>query len=238
MFSESAAEHAVNAGTSLNLLLAEATGGSGAVSYELSPALPSALRFDAEIRTITGTAPGGLSYTGTLTARDPDCDEDSVAVQLTSIGQAPLPPVIFSGGGGGGGAPSGPTPSDVDVEWNVSKDIDALDAGNDEATGLWGDGATIWVAQNSDGAGDSVYAYDLASGERLEDREFELDTANLAPRGIWSDGETMWVLEAETRASVSTTSVAASRRPSTNSPPPPGSTATTCPMTSTPGSPR
>ena len=166
----------------------------------------------------------------------------------------------------------------------MDSDIDALDAGNDEATGLWGDGATIWVAQNSDGAGDSVYAYDLASGERLEDREFELDTANLAPRGlwsdretiwvsdsgrerlfahdlesgerledrefeldeengeargIWSDGETMWVLEAETRASVSTTSVAASRRPSTNSTPPtPGSTATTCPMTSTPGSPR
>ena len=80
VFSESAAEHAVNAGTSLNILLPEATGGSGAVSYELSPALPSALRFNAETRTITGTAPGGLSYTGTLTARDPDCDEDSVAV--------------------------------------------------------------------------------------------------------------------------------------------------------------
>ncbi len=96
---------------------------------------------------------------------------------------------------GGGGAPpsSGPTPSDADFAWTVDKDIDALDAGNDEATGLWGDGATIWVAQNSDGGGDGVFAYDLASGERLEDREFELDTANLAPRGLWSNGETIWV---------------------------------------------
>ncbi len=49
------------------------------------------------------------------------------------------------------------------------------------------------MAQNSDGGGDSVYAYDLASGERLEEREFELDGANLAPRGLWSNGETIWV---------------------------------------------
>ena len=48
------------------------------------------------------------------------------------------------------------------------------------------------MAQNS-GGGDGVHAYDLASGERVEDREFELDTANLAPRGLWSDRETIWV---------------------------------------------
>ncbi len=109
---------------------------------------------------------------------------------------APPPIVGHAASGGGGGAvplPSGPTPSDADFAWTVDRDIDALDAGNDEATGLWGDGATIWVAQNGDGAGDSVYAYDLASGERLEDREFELDGANLAPRGLWSDRETIWV---------------------------------------------
>ena len=138
---------------------------------------------------------------------------------------APPPIVGHAASGGGGGAvplPSGPTPSDADFAWTVDRDIDALDAGNDEATGLWGDGATIWVAQNGDGAGDSVYAYDLASGERLEDREtiwvsdsgreslfayglesgerlmdrdIKLSDANDDPRGIWSDGETMWVLD-------------------------------------------
>ena len=75
----------------------------------------------------------------------------------------------------------------------MDKDVAPLDAGNDEATGLWSDGETLWVAQNSDGGGDEVFAYDLASGERREEREFELDGANLAPRGLWSDRTTIWV---------------------------------------------
>ena len=87
----------------------------------------------------------------------------------------------------------GRPPSDADFEWNIERDIEALDEANDEATGLWSDGETLWVAQNSDGGGDGVYAYDLASGERREDREVELDGANLAPRGIWSDREVIWV---------------------------------------------
>ena len=95
--------------------------------------------------------------------------------------------------GGVAPPPTGPTPSDTDFAWTVDKDIDALPEANDGVTGLWGDGATIWVAQNSDGGGDGVYAYDLASGERVEHREFELDAANLAPRGLWSNGATIWV---------------------------------------------
>ena len=119
-------------------------------------------------------------------------------VIATVTREPPVEPtqVIFSGddgGGGGGAAPTGPTPSDEDFAWNVTRDIEDLDERNDRATGLWGDGATIWVAQNSDGGGDSVYAYDLASGERLEEREFKLDQTNLAPRGLWSNGETIWV---------------------------------------------
>ena len=39
----------------------------------------------------------------------------------------------------------------------------------------------------------AVYAYDLKTGERVEDREFELDEGNRAPRGIWSDRTTIWV---------------------------------------------
>ncbi len=98
----------------------------------------------------------------------------------------------FAGGGGGGGG-RGPSPSDVDFEWNVKRDIEELAAGNTRATGIWSDGETLWVADNADGAGDAVYAYDLATGERLEEREFELADANRAPRGIWSDRVTVWV---------------------------------------------
>ena len=139
--------------------------------------------------------PDGALYVSTSNGGGAD---RILRITATSTTDPPVgpPPVIFTGGGGGGGgasAPTGPTPSDEDFAWNVSRDIDALDAGNDGATGLWGDGATIWVAQNSNGGGDGVYAYDLASGERVEDREFELDTANLAPRGLWSDRETIWV---------------------------------------------
>ena len=108
------------------------------------------------------------------------------------------------GGGGGGGTPSGgaggggsagPTPSDVDFEWNVTRDIEALAGGHDEATGMWSDGVTMWLAHNGDGADDALYAYDLESGERVEEREFELDEANRAPRGVWSDGTVIWIAD-------------------------------------------
>ena len=113
----------------------------------------------------------------------------SVTITVTELA---LPPIIFTGGGGGGG-PSGPTPSDLEFEWNVSRDIEELDGDHDDPTGAWSDGATLWLAENGDGADDAVYAYDLESGERVEDREFELDDANVAPRGVWSDRVTLWV---------------------------------------------
>ncbi|MCY4573444.1 MAG: SwmB domain-containing protein, partial [Gemmatimonadetes bacterium] len=61
----------------------------------------------------------------------------------------------FVGGGGGGGAgPSGPSTSTVDFEWNVKRDIDALDSGHDNPTGLWGDGETLLLLENGSGADD------------------------------------------------------------------------------------
>ena len=96
----------------------------------------------------------------------------------------------ITGGGGGGG---GPSPSKLDFEWTVTRDIEALDSGHDSPSGMWSDGSTLWLAENGDGADDSVYAYDLATGERVESREFALADTNRAPRGIWSDGETVWV---------------------------------------------
>ncbi len=97
------------------------------------------------------------------------------------------------GGGGGGGGPSGPSPSTLDYEWTVKRDIEALVRGNDTPTGMWSDGTTLWLADNGQGADDEVYAYDIESGERAADREFALAETNRAPRGVWSDGKTVWV---------------------------------------------
>ena len=47
---------------------------------------------------------------------------------------------------------------------------------------------TMWVL---DGGKESLFAYDLASGELLA--EYALDDANGDPHGIWSDGVTVWV---------------------------------------------
>ena len=97
------------------------------------------------------------------------------------------------GGGGGGGGSSGPSPSVADFEWNVKRDIEELQTGHDKPTGSWSDGTTLWLAHNGDGADDVIYAYDIETGERVEDLEFELDERNRAPRGVWSDGTTVWV---------------------------------------------
>jgi len=116
-----------------------------------------------------------------------------VTVEVTiTVTSRPVGPVIFIGGGGGGG-PTGPTPSELDFEWTVKHDIEELDAGHDMPSGMWSDGTTLWLLENGDGADDAVYAYDLASGERVESREFALAETNRAPRGIWSNGTTAWV---------------------------------------------
>ena len=75
----------------------------------------------------------------------------------------------------------------------MTRDIEELDGDHDTPSGAWSDGATLWLAENGDGADDAVYAYDLATGERVEEREFELDEANRAPRGVSSDRTTLWI---------------------------------------------
>ena len=131
------------------------------------------------------------AYTATVEARDPDLASAHTQVTINVVDQ-PTHPLNTAGGGGGGG-PSGPSPSIIDFEWNVKRDIEPLDSTQDSPTGAWSDGATLWVLENGDGAADALYAYDLQSGERVEEREFELDERNRAPRGVWSDGITLWV---------------------------------------------
>ena len=58
--------------------------------------------------------------------------------------------------------------------------------------GFWSDRSVVWV---SDSGRERLFAYRLADGERLEEREFALAAGNSDARGIWSDGETMWVLD-------------------------------------------
>ena len=134
------------------------------------------------------------SITLTLTVTDDGAGplRGAATVNVTVRGNLLLPPPP-SGGGGGGGGGGGPSPSVVDFEWTVSRDIGELGGGHDKPSGTWSDGTTLWVLENGDGADDAIYAYDLATGERVEDREFELDETNRAPRGVWSDRTVLWV---------------------------------------------
>ena len=114
-------------------------------------------------------------------ADDQPDDGDSVLLKLVALSlgvivgepaQATLTITNVSGGGGGGGGgviggggggPSGPTPSSIEFEWNVERDIEQLDSGHEAPTGAWSDGTLLWIAENGDGADDAVYAYDLKS---------------------------------------------------------------------------
>ena len=121
-----------------------------------------------------------------------------VRLQITESGTTTEPETTTTSttnSGGGGGGSSGPSPSIIDFEWNVKRDIEQLDGGHDKPTGAWSDGTLLWLAENGDGADDAVYAYDLVTGERVEEREFELDARNRAPRGLWSNGKTAWVAD-------------------------------------------
>ena len=69
-------------------------------------------------------------------------------------------------------------------------------ADNDHPRGIWSDGTTMWVADNSDG---KLYAYDLEDKTRVPAKDFNSLKAagNEDPAGIWSDGDTMWVADIE-----------------------------------------
>ena len=99
------------------------------------------------------------------------------------------------GGGGGGGPPPKHVPSDADFRWNVTRDINSLHGDNGQSTGIWGNGELLWVLENARSGPDLLFVYDLETGERVEDREFEVHSSNRFSHGIWSDGVTMWVAD-------------------------------------------
>ncbi len=151
----------------------------------------------------TWTAPpktdNAQSITLTLTATDDGAGPlvGSATVEITVPGNTTVTTVTGGGGGGGGGGgpPPVPVPSDKEFDWNVSSDIELLAGANDLPTGLWSDGATLWVVENSSSEADRVFAYDLMTGERQPDAEFEFESRNRFSHGIWSDGETVWIAD-------------------------------------------
>ena len=79
--------------------------------------------------------------------------------------------------------------------WKAVDDLDGLTAaGNGAATGVWSDGTTMWVA---DDTGSNLYAYNLSDGSREVASDFNTldDAGNQDPRDIWSNGTTMWVAD-------------------------------------------
>ena len=64
-----------------------------------------------------------------------------------------------------------------------------LDAANGYPTGIWSDGAIMWVADFED---HKLYAYRMSDRSRDSGKDFTLDADNGSPVGIWSDGTTMW----------------------------------------------
>ncbi len=166
--------------------------------------LPESLTFTTfdwdQPKTVTVTAAGDADATddtATLTHGASGSDyagSATLTVTVTDLDAPPVSPVGPPGlGGGGGGGGGGPSPSEVEFEWTVKHDIESLDSSHDSPTGSWSNGSILWLLENGDGADDAIYAYDLETGERVEEREFELDERNRAPRGLWSDEETIWV---------------------------------------------
>ena len=56
-------------------------------------------------------------------------------------------------------------------------------------------GRTARRCRVSDSGQERLFAYDLATGDRLEDQEIELAEGNADAPGIWSDETTVWVLD-------------------------------------------
>ena len=79
------------------------------------------------------------------------------------------------------------------TKYNSIEDFNTLaNASNTSPYGLWSDGTTMWVLNDS--SDDKLYAYNLATKARDSSKDFNTLSSTWA-RGIWSDGTTMWVVE-------------------------------------------
>ncbi|WP_419864234.1 cadherin-like beta sandwich domain-containing protein [Candidatus Poriferisodalis sp.] len=81
--------------------------------------------------------------------------------------------------------------------WSAGDDFDTLAAaGNKSADGLWSDGTTMWVSDDSYG-NEKIFAYTLATKQRDPSKDIRVRQTgafgDAHVRDIWSDGTTMWV---------------------------------------------
>ena len=73
-----------------------------------------------------------------------------------------------------------------------------VDAGNDDPAGMWSDGTTVYLGDNTD---DKIYAYSVATGAHDAPRDFQSlgpDVSHIG--GIWADDETLYVVDPVGRA--------------------------------------
>ena len=63
---------------------------------------------------------------------------------------------------------------------------------NNSIEGMWSNGITMWVTDNTD---NKLYAYTIATRARDDAKDFTLHADNGEAQGIWSDGTTMWVAD-------------------------------------------
>ena len=186
---------AVPAGEPIDALtLPEASGGDGALTYSLTPAVPG-LSFDPAERQLTGTPTEIANYDMTYSAADTDGDAATLTFAI-----AVREPTSFRLGEDNGWArgvvragslfyivdDNSDRVYSYDADWKRDTSGDfALDADNASPRGIAWDGARFYVTDHID---DKVYAYG-ADGQRATSADFALDADNAAARGIaWADG--------------------------------------------------
>ena len=169
--------------------IAYTLGGADAGAFEIRDGgqivVAPSTTFDVEIR---------ASYTVLVEANDGNGGSDQVDVTI-NVTSRPVSPPSGGGAGGGGGAPAVVLPSDVDFDWNVTRDIEDLARDNGTPTGIWSTGSTVWVLENSLSGADALFVYSLVNGERQEGREIQLDSRNRFSHGIWSNSEIVWIAD-------------------------------------------
>ena len=90
----------------------------------------------------------------------------------------------------------------TDFGWKATEDFNTLVPRHDHPSGIWSDGATMWIANYST-IPVKIYAYNMSTKARDASKDFNnlivtgngTVTGNAQPSGMWSDGTTMWVAD-------------------------------------------
>ena len=173
---------------------------------------------DAFIHDPTKFPPGARVYTATFPIPESHLQAGTITTQTTYTSRYVVVPIYITGEvkvavkeSVETGSNDQPTPSTANSTTtappkpdagepgafarNLAEDFD-FPVGDDNPSGVWSDGRTIWVADRKDG---KVYAFNLATKER--DPTHDLDTlraaGNSRPGGMWSDGAIIWVADTQ-----------------------------------------